>query len=91
MFGIVTIVTYEQFPVLCPVLWGLSFEGAFFGIVYIDLIVMLLLINLPYIILLLFTLKTLSHKILTFCFKPTVNIVKNILCNGFKKNVNAMN
>ena len=32
-----------------------------------------------------------SHKILTFCLKLTVKIVKNILCNGFKRNVNIKN
>ena len=63
----------------------------YFGTVYVDLVVMSFLINLPYIILLWFTLMIFFHKILTFCFKPTVEIVKNILCNGFKRNVNAIN
>ena len=36
-------------------------------------------------------LRLFSHKILAFCLKLTVKIVKNILCNGFKTNVNKMN
>ena len=36
-------------------------------------------------------LRFFSHKILVFCLKLTVKIVKNILCNGFKTNVNNMN
>ena len=36
-------------------------------------------------------LRFFSHKILAFCLKLTVKIVKNILCNGFKTNVNKMN
>ena len=56
------------------------------GFVFFDLVDLLLSINLLYTILLSFTLK-----FLTFCFKFTVKIVKNILCNGFKRNVNTMN
>ena len=36
-------------------------------------------------------LRFFSHKILVFCLKLTVKIVKIILCNGFKTNVNNMN
>ena len=56
-----------------------------FRIVYLDLVVVSLLTNLP---LYYFTIyrshQFLSHKMLTFCFKLTVKIVKNNLCNGFK-------
>ena len=37
-----------------------------------------------------YTTYTTLH-VLAFCFKLTVKILKNILCNGFKTNVNKMN
>ena len=88
-FGVVTITTYEHYYI-SPVLFCFAFFNCF-GVVYIYLVVMLLFIDIHYIIFLPFTLKIFSHKILTFCFKPIVKIVKNILCNGFKRNVNTMN
>ena len=59
--------------------------------VFTDLVDLLLSINLPCIILLSFTLKIFYRKILTLCLKSTVKIVKNILSNSFKRNVNTMN
>ena len=52
MFGVVTIATYENYY-KCPDLHIFYY----FGIVYIDLVVMWLFTTLPYMILLSFTLK----------------------------------
>ena len=63
----------------------------YYETVYIDLVVMLLLINLPYIILVWVTLKIFFLEDFNLLFQTNCKIVKTILCNGFKRNVNAMN
>ena len=62
MFGVVTITTYEDYYkcAICLLYY--------FGIVYIDLIVMLLLINLPLHYSTIIHTNFFSHKILTFFF-----------------------
>ena len=57
------------------------------GFVFFDLVDMLLSINLPYIILLSFILNIFFPQDFNFCFKLTVKIIKNTLCNGFKIHV----